>query len=121
MKNSYSLLAGVLLLAGCATKADEIAPAYVSSVAYQGLTCNQLSVEAQNVSARAAAVSGVQNKKAGQDAALTTVGIVVFWPTLLFMSGDGANAAEVSRLKGEMQAIEDTSRAKKCGIRFNKA
>ena len=52
---------------------------------------------------------------------MATVGIVVFWPTLLFTSGDGAQAAEVAHLKGEMQAIETASRQKGCNIKFNKA
>jgi hypothetical protein len=34
------------------------------------------------------------------------------------MKGDGAQAAEVGRLKGEMQAIEHASIAKNCGIAF---
>ena len=49
-----------------------------------------------------------------------TVGLVVFWPALLFTQGDGAQAAEVARLKGEMQAIEDASRRRGCGITFDR-
>jgi hypothetical protein len=108
----------LLLLAGCATNPKDIAPAYVSPAGYQNMTCKQLQVEAESVSARAAQASGAQEKKANDDAALTTVGIVIFWPALLFMNHDGAQAAEVSRLKGEMQAIEGVSRAKNCGIVF---
>jgi hypothetical protein len=43
---------------------------------------------------------------------------VIFWPALFFAKGDGATAAEVSRLKGEMKAIETASIKNNCGIRF---
>ena len=106
------------LLAGCATRADNIAPAYVSTVGYQGLGCVQLASEASELSARAAAAMGAQNQKATGDAVAMGVALVVFWPAVFFIGGDGAQAAEVSRLKGEMQAIETAARRKGCNIRF---
>lgn len=114
-----SLLA--LSLASCASKADKIAATYVSPTLYNNLSCAQLREEAKTVSSRAAAAAGVQDQKANADAAITTVGIVLFWPALFFNNGDGATAAEVARLKGEMQAIEDASRRKGCGISFQPA
>jgi hypothetical protein len=84
------------------------------------LTCEQLALEAQGVSARAIAVSGQQDKKATGDAVAMTVGLVVVWPALFFMKGDGAQAAEVARLKGEMEAIEHASIGNNCGIAFAK-
>jgi hypothetical protein len=106
-------------VASCASKADKISASYVSPTLYNNLTCAQLADEAQAVSSRAAAAAGVQDKKAGQDAAITTVGIVLFWPALFFNNGDGTSAAEVARLKGEMQAVEDASRRKGCGLKFS--
>lgn len=50
----------------------------------------------QNVSAAAASSAGAHNQKAGQDAAMATVGLAIFWPALLFTGGDGAQAAEVT-------------------------
>jgi hypothetical protein len=38
-----------------------------------------------------------------------------------FIGGDKQNAAELARLKGEMDAIEQTSIRKKCGIQFRQA
>lgn len=107
------------VLASCASRSDNITAAYVSPVAYQGLSCTQLANEAQAVSARAASAAGAQDQKATGDAVAMTVGLVVFWPALFLMSGDGAHAAEVSRLKGEMEAIQTASRQKGCGIVFD--
>lgn len=119
MKNIISIGIVAVVAASCASKADKIAASYVSPTLYNNLTCAQLADEAQAVSSRAVTAAGIQDKKAGQDAAITTVGIVLFWPALFFNSGDGVSAAEVARLKGEMQAIEDASRRKGCGISFS--
>jgi hypothetical protein len=105
-------------LVACATPPKDIAPTYVSTTLYQNLSCNQLRGEAEAVSARAAAAFGQQEKNRSQDAAMTGVGVVLFWPALFFMKGDGAAAADVARLKGEMQAIEQVNRIKNCGIVF---
>lgn len=107
-------------VAGCASSSKEITATYVSPVLYQHLSCDQLSLEAARVSAKAAEVAGVQDQKASGDAVKTGVGIVLFWPTLFFIKGDGATAAELGRLRGEMDAIEQASIAKNCGIQFQK-
>lgn len=114
---SAAALAAVFL-AGCATPPKDIAPAYVSTGLYENLSCNQLRSEAEGVSARAAAAFGKQDKNRSQDAAMTTVSLILFWPAAFFMKGDGADAAEVARLKGEMDAIERVNRVKNCGIVF---
>lgn len=87
---------------------------------YENYTCEQLVFEAQNVSSRAAQAAGVQNKARTNDAVVTTVGLVVFWPALFFLDGDGAQAAELARLKGQMDAVEQASIRKNCGIQFQK-
>lgn len=46
--------------------------------------------------------------------------MVIFWPALFLAQGDGVQAAEVARLKGEMDAIETVSREKGCGIQFQR-
>src|SRR5688572_18533961 len=108
MNKLIGALMACAVLAGCASRADNITAAYVSTVGYQGLSCKQLAGEATDISARAAAAAGMQNQKATGDAVATGVALVVFWPALFFVKGDGAQAAEVSRLRGEMQAIETT-------------
>jgi hypothetical protein len=118
MKKLIAATMACAILAGCATRADNIAPAYVSTLGYQGLSCKQLAIEATDISSRAAAAAGMQDQKATGDAVAMTAAVIVFWPALFFVRGDGAQAAEVSRLKGEMQAIETTSRRRGCGITF---
>lgn len=108
------------LLAGCATPPEKIEATYVSPMLYQNLTCEQLAAEATRVSAGAQAAIGAQKQEVNQDAAAMAVGLVIFWPAMLLTQGDGAKAAEVARLKGEMAAIEEASKVNNCGIVFEK-
>jgi hypothetical protein len=48
----------------------------------------------------------------------TTAAIIIFWPAAFFVQGDKQTAAELARLKGEMDAIEQVSVRKNCGIQF---
>jgi hypothetical protein len=46
------------------------------------------------------------------------VGIILFWPALFFMEGDGQNAAELARLRGEFETLEKVAIQKECGLEF---
>lgn len=119
MKSSIFAIAAIAaLVSGCATNPKDIAPSYVSPVLYQNLTCEQLAHEAQRVSNAAAVAMGAQQNQASKDAAMTGVSLILFWPAAFFIGGDKQTAAEVARLKGEMQAIEQANISKNCGIRF---
>lgn len=84
------------------------------------MSCRQLASEGQRVSSAAARVAGQQDKKRGSDQVLTGVGVVVFWPVLFALEGDGPTAVELGRLKGEMEAIEKISARKNCSIEFRR-
>ena len=110
-----------ILLGACAKDADQVGATYVSPVLYENYTCPQLGEEAQRVSSRAAQASGVQDQKATNDKVAMGVGLVIFWPALLFTKGNDENTAELARLKGQMDAIEQASIKKRCGISFQRA
>lgn len=116
----YALILAALA-SGCASKSDNIAAAYVSPNAYASFSCSQLQEEAIRISNRAAAASGAQDSKASNDAVATGVAVVLFWPAAFLIKGDGAGAAEVARLKGEMEAIEHASIQKRCGLQFRRS
>ena len=117
------LLVGGLALAlcGCASSSDKVAPAYVSPYVFDSLSCRQLAEEAQRLSSRAATLAGVQDQKRTQDAVATTVAVVVFWPAAFLVGGDNAQTAELAKVRGEMEAIEQVSIRKNCGIQFQRA
>ena len=114
------VLVCALTVAGCATSSDKITASYVSPMQYENWNCRQLAEEAQRVSHHAAAAAGAQDSQATKDAVATTVGVIVFWPALFLIGGDKQGAAELARLKGEMDAIEQASIRKNCRIQFQK-
>lgn len=114
------IVAAAATVAACASASTDIAPSYVSPVIYQSFTCSQLGQEAQSISARANQVAGVQDQKRTNDSIATGVAIVVFWPAAFLVKGDGATAAELSQLKGQMAAIEQAGIRKKCNINFRR-
>ena len=106
MRSVFALCAAAGLAAGCASRSSEITASYVSPLPYEPLNCQQLAGEAERLSARAAQTAGVQDQKRSDDAVTTTVSVIIFWPALFALKGDGNTAAELARLKGEMEAIE---------------
>jgi hypothetical protein len=111
-------IAAAMALASCAKDANQVGASYISPVTYQSYTCPQLAEEAQRVSARAAQTAGIQDQKATNDKVAVGVGLIIFWPALLFTKGNDENTAELARLKGQMDAIEQISIQKRCGITF---
>jgi hypothetical protein len=114
-------IAVAMALASCAKDANQVGASYISPITYLSYTCPQLAEEAQRVSARAAETAGVQDQKATNDKVAVGVGLIIFWPALLFTKGNDENTAELARLKGQMDAIEQVSIQKRCGITFQHA
>lgn len=115
MRN-LGIVALVVALAGCASSAADITPSYISPVQYSSYNCQQLGLEAQSVSARAAALSGAQDSQRTKDTLVTTAAVVVFWPAAFFVGGDKQTASELAQMTGQMVAIEQASIAKKCSL-----
>ena len=106
-------------LAACATNPDKMMAADVSPLAYQNYDCGQLGQEERRISRKVNQLYQQLDKEASSDAWQTGVGIVLFWPALFFLEGgDGHEAAEYKQLKGEYEAIQEASIARKCGAAF---
>jgi hypothetical protein len=102
-------------LIACASKSDNISAAYVSPLQYQGYNCNQIRSELSRVSRRVNEVAGVQDSQASKDSVALGVGMILFWPALFFMIGKDKEE-ELSRLKGEYEALEQTAIQKDCNV-----
>lgn len=116
-KTLIAVLLAATAASGCAQKAANIAPSYASRALYDPLSCAQIRAETDQVVSRLNSLSGVQDKKATTDAVLTGVGVVLFWPALIFTSGlAGGNdhAAEIGELKGQAEALQASYRSKGC-------
>ncbi len=116
----YLSLALLLLVSACASSPDSMTPSYVSPLQYRKYDCDQIGEEAANIERRVSELYGTLDKKASNDSVQMGVGLVLFWPTLFFLEGgDGADAAEYKRLRGEYDALQEASVQKKCGLKFN--
>ncbi len=104
-----------LVLGACSTPPEKVSAQYVSPLEYQSYSCDQISMELRRVNRRLLEVTGMQESEANKDAVAMGVGLVLFWPALFFLAGDD-HAAELGRLKGEYEALEDAAIHKRCAI-----
>ena len=117
MRNAKFILLTALLISGCASNPDKLDAAYVSPVKYEKYNCQQVATEMDYVGQRTTKLHQRLESERTADNWQMGVGLVLFWPSLLFLEGgDGPEAAEYSQLKGEYEALRQTSVAKQCGI-----
>lgn len=104
-----------LSIAACASNPDKISTAYISPLTYAKYDCQQIALEMTHVQRRTTELYGSLKKERKKDNWMMGIGMVLFWPTLFALSGgDGPEAAEFSRLKGENEALRQVSVEKKC-------
>jgi|SRR5688500_14836959 hypothetical protein len=113
---SISVLLAILA-AGCAHSSDEIAAQPVPTSTYDSYECIKIASEGDRISARLAELKTEVDETADDDELTTTVGILVFPPLLFFLKGDGAEANEYGRLKGEYAALQEVAAQKQCPIK----
>ncbi|OBU38824.1 hypothetical protein [Photobacterium damselae] len=119
MKTKIITLLAASLLTACASAPEDISASYVSPQKYDNYDCTQISAEMDNVSRRAQSLYNSLDSKATGDVVQSTVGILLFFPTLFFLEGgDGPEATEYAQLQGEKVALEKASVAKKCSLSF---
>lgn len=109
------IVAASLLVSACSSRSDTISAQYVSPLQYQSYDCNQIRMEMQRVGRRVNEVAGVQDSEATKDSVAMGVGLVLFWPALFFMIGKDQEQ-ELSRLKGEFEALEQAAIQKECNV-----
>lgn len=110
-----------LLLCSCASHPDKIASTYVSPIQYSQHSCKQLAMELDRINTRVSELYGQLDKEANADSAQMAVGLILFWPALFMLEGgDGPQAQEYARLKGEVAAIESVGIEKECGLTIPK-
>lgn len=91
------------LLAGCATAPENIAPGYVSPVAYEAFSCRQLGEEQLRLQASLATMSDAQRHARTND----TIGVIFLGLPVSSLSGNNV-ASEIRRLKGENEAVQQS-------------
>jgi hypothetical protein len=107
-------IATALVVCGCASSADEVAPVYISSNEYADFTCDQLNEEYNMVRSQVAHMSDAQDDQASQDAFVTATGVVLFWPALFFVEGDGRETEQLAQAKGREERLRAMLRERNC-------
>lgn len=115
-KTTAVALCIAVAVGGCATASGNISAQSVSPLIYQSYDCDQLGAELARINVRTVELGGRLDQAASNDAALMTVGVILFWPTLFFLGGTRAQEAEFARLKGEADAVQQAAVLKKCRL-----
>jgi type II secretory pathway component PulL len=109
-------LLAVVSLSACASSPKKIQAAYVSPVKYQNYDCDQLAAEQAALVQKANELTGNLNKRRKNDKIMMGVGLVVAWPALFFLKGNGGKKAQLAAVKGDYDAVQTSQTQKKCGI-----
>ena len=111
------LFASFFVLSACASQPEDLESQRVSLLQYKEFDCKQLEIEDMGVTTQANDLYASLKKKADNDAIQTGIGLVLFWPSLFLLEGgDGMEAQEYQRLKGEKEAIAQSSKLKDCNF-----
>jgi hypothetical protein len=113
-----ALIAAAATLSACAASPKKIEAAYVSPTKFQSLSCDQIAMERSAVAHRANVLYHSLKKRSTGDAAKMGLGAVLFLPTLFFLKGNGAQAAEFARIKGDYTALRLNAEDRGCDIAF---
>lgn len=106
-------------LAGCASAPKKIATQYVSPLQYKSYDCEDITMEQARIERRTNVLYHSLKKEADADKWQMAAGLVLFWPVLFALEGgDGPEAAEYARLKGEYEALRVNSVNRKCQLKF---
>ena len=116
LKNIAILLTTLVITISCASSSKKIVTSYVSPTQYQSYSCDQLAQELVRLGQRKSDLAGNLDKAASNDAGLTAVSILLFWPAAFALGGNEAQEAEYARLKGQYDAVDESAIMMKCNI-----
>ena len=106
----------LVALVGCsdAKKSSEVTTAYVPTSAYTSMSCTNLRSEDLRLRRSVTEMSGAVDKEYSNDKTMEVVTWLLFWPAAFAMDGNDAEAAKLSQLKGEAEAIRNAMIQKNC-------
>jgi hypothetical protein len=102
------------LLAGCATRSDDVPAESADPARYAGWDCSRLQDEIDRVQQRAADVAYAVDSRVGNNMIALGLGVTVFWPALLAMRSDGLDAQQLAELKGRYEALRAAAARQAC-------
>lgn len=112
-RTTIAIIAVSVAMAGCAKSSEDVVAQYQSPARYKNMSCDELSMELERVQASVLQLSDEQDDAATRDKVVMGVGLVLFWPALFILAA-GDEKAELSRLKGEFEALDTAYAQKNC-------
>lgn len=103
-----------LAVAGCATRAVDVAPLPADPAEFAAWDCARIDDEADAVQQRAADVAYAVDEIVGNNILALGVGLSVFWPALVAMRPNGHEAEQLGRLRGRYEALRSAAAARGC-------
>lgn len=117
LKKSAAVLSAVILSAcSSAQQSTEVAPAFVSSTKYSGMSCSNLRNEGERLRASVSNLEASVDKAYKQDKTMEAVTWILFWPAVFAMDGNEAEAKQLANAKGEAEAIRAEMIRKGCRL-----
>lgn len=101
-------------VSGCAPQPEAITATYVSAATYSSYSCRAIVDERNRVVQKVNELTGVQKKKADNDAVATGVGMVLFWPALFFLGSGSDVEPQLATMKGNYDALTSAGIQKGC-------
>jgi hypothetical protein len=105
-------ISGVVLLAGCADKAANIQPSYISPLMYKDYECDTLNQEYNRLIMHGQSVNKQQDRIANNYTGAVAASLL-FWPTLFLIDNDDMRE-QVALIKGQLNAIQESAIQKGC-------
>ena len=106
-------LVAAIVVSGCASNPDHVRSQYISPAQYASYSCAGIEEDIRTISREVHTLTGDQRRRANEDIWSAGVGLVVFWPALFFLMR-GNNVDDLSRMRGEYEALVAASRRKDC-------
>jgi|TARA_B110000503_G_scaffold119301_2_gene180986 hypothetical protein len=116
LKKIFIYLLSISIFTGCSNSSKDIVAQYVSPQQYSNYDCDQLRAELTRVSGKVRSITGKLDKNNENDKVATGIALVLFWPSVFFLGGTKEEEADYARLKGEYDALEQSSILKKCSM-----
>ena len=113
-KVATGLFIVLLMAAGCASKPEDIVAVAYPDTAYSGLNCAELGAERIRIQDSVLEATGKQRDERRKDQAWGWTGALLFAPALFMMDGNDENATRLAILKGQYEALDRVSAAKRC-------
>ena len=110
------LILTLLTIFSCSTaqKSGDVSATRISVAPYLSMDCKSLATEQNSLLDQARALGAQVDAEYDSDKGLEVVTWVLFWPAVFWMDGNAESAAQLSSIKGQLEAVQEAQKINKC-------